>query len=200
MTAVAKQAHVWERSSLDWYQEEAWCSSALARVESFEGQVWDPCCGSGTIPMMLNKAGVSAYGTDIVERRQRANPQGLDFFEDAKTREPESIPNIVSNPPYFSGKGTEAFIRAAFPLVQHKLCVFVDKRFLGGDDRAAGLYVEIPPARIWMLTPRPSCPPGEYIAAGGKVGGGTADYVWIVYDKQASFFGTTWGWLRRDAV
>ncbi len=28
-----------------------------------------------------------------------------------------------------------------------------------------------------------SCAPGEFIAAGGNVGGGTADYVWLVWDK-----------------
>lgn len=198
--STPKEAHLWERDPHDWYVEEPWCTTALARMETFVGNVWDPCCGQGNIPLALHKVGVSAYGTDIIERRpDRRGTIGLDFFEDAKTREPETIDNVVSNPPYFSGKGTEDFIRAAWPLVRRKLCVYADVRFLGGDERAENLYQEIPPSRIYMLTPRPSCPPGAYLLAGNKAGGGTQNYVWLVYDKHVAMFGTTWHWLRRGA-
>lgn len=62
---------------------------------------------------------------------------------------------------------------------------------------AAGLYAECPPRRIYILTPRPSCPPGEYLLNGGKAGGGTADWCWLVWDLQSPHTGTTFHWLRR---
>lgn len=77
-----------------------------------------------------------------------------------------------------------------------KFCVFVDRRFLTGKRRAAGLYAEHPPTRVWEITPRPSCPPGEYLEAGNKAGGGTADYCWIVWDITAPSGQTALGWLR----
>lgn len=199
MSKKARAAHVFERDALDWYVEPEWCSTALARVEHFEGTVYDPCCGGGNIPLALYRAGYSVYGTDIVERRNRPTKGSQDFFAEAPTREPDSIPNIMSNPPFFRGKGTERFIREAYRIVSHKLCVFTSLKFLGGDDRANGLYLDIPPSRVWMLTPRPSCPPGEYLLAGNKAGGGMEDWIWLVYDKTAEP-GTKFGWLRRDGI
>ncbi len=82
---------------------------------------------------------------------------------------------------------TEAFIRHALKrLSLKKLAVFTDIKFLTSARRANGLYAELPPSRVWMISPRPSCPPGAYIAAGNKPQGGTADFCWIVWDRTAS--------------
>ena len=69
---------------------------------------------------------------------------------------------------------------------------------MAGEKRAHGLYRDHPPQRIYAITPRPSCPPGAYIEAGGEAEGDTKDYVWIVWDRTAPPTATTFHWLLED--
>lgn len=201
----ARKAHVWKRDSLDWYVEELRASAALFDVERFIGPVWDPCCGQGNIlRSYLHQNGGCCIGTDIVRRCGDDVPffGDLDFLGDFDHAAmiPAFHSNVVMNPPFFRAKGAEAFIRKALQLASGKVAVFVDMRFLSGADRANGLFAEHPPHRVWIVTPRVSCPPGEYLAAGNKAGGGTADYCWLVWDLTApSASSVQTGWLRKPS-
>ncbi len=62
---------------------------------------------------------------------------------------------------------------------------------------AAHWLYELPLSRVWLLTPRPSMPSGSFIAAGGKVGGGTVDFCWAVFDKGWTC-PPQLRWLHRD--
>ncbi len=42
------------------------------------------------------------------------------------------------------------------------------------------LFSEYPPTRVWIITPRVSRPPGDWIKAGNKAGGGAEDWMWMV--------------------
>ena len=64
--------------------------------------------------------------------------------------------------------------------------------------RANGLFAEFPPFRIWIVTPRVSCPPGTYLAAGTKAGNGSSDWCWMVWDLTAPPSPTRVDWLRRE--
>lgn len=197
MSAVEKKAHVWERDGLDWYQEPPSATAQLLSAETFSGQILDPSAGAGNIVTTLRAAGLSAWGTDVAMRVPPGTDWHLglhDFLDDAKPW--PAWANIVMNPPFYRAKGAEAFVRKALKVAEKKVCAFLDVKFLAGDGRANGLFSEHPPARVWIITPRPSCPPGEYLLAGNKAGGGTADWCWIVWDKQASG-PTALGWLRR---
>ncbi len=198
--SVEKNAHIWARDPLDWYAEPPSASQALLAVESFAGAILDPACGQGNIVLAARAAGYDAYGSDI---RRRCDPNApwwigkCDFLA-------EDHPingNIVMNPPFFRAAGAEGFIRKALALASGKVCAFVDVRFISGAKRAEGLFLEHPPARIWIVTPRPSCPPGEYLRAGGKAEGGSADYCWLVWDQAAPTAPgeTQTGWIRRGA-
>lgn len=191
---TAKAAHVWARDPHDWYVEPESSTDALLREEAFVGGVYDPCCGGGNIVRAARRAGLNGYGADLV-RRAGQNPAWFagvqDFLEDHRPRH-----NIIMNPPFFRAKGAEAFIRHALDVSAYKVAAFVDLKFLAGSGRANGLYAEHPPSRVWIVTPRPSCPPGEYLLAGNEAGGGTADWVWLVWDKTEPFTGTGFGWLR----
>jgi hypothetical protein len=46
---------------------------------------------------------------------------------------------------------------------------------------AAHWLKNLPLRCVWLLTPRPSMPPGAWIAAGNKPGGGTQDFCWLVF-------------------
>lgn len=200
--AQAKKAHVWQRDALDWYVEPAAVTTALLAVERFVGTVWDPCCGQGNIVTALRDGGVNAFGTDI-EQRHDGGQWWAGQYDFLAAGDPlvTRAPNIVMNPPFFRGKGAEAFIRRALDIATGKVACFVDIRFLAGGARANGLWKDRPPHRIWIITPRVSCPPGEYLAAGNKAGGGSSDWCWLVWDLTAPpATHSETRWLRWRAV
>lgn len=191
---------VYKRSDLDWYVESEECTDALCTVERFTGSIWDPACGQGNAVRALLRAGHLAVGTDVVKR-------GLGFCEgwrgehDFLTGEPAphacfSTPaNFVMNPPFFRAVGAEAFARKALSIAKGKVAVFSDVRFLLGGKRAVGFYAEHRPARVWLLSPRPSCPPGDFLLEGGKAEGGSQDWCWIVWDTTVTATETKIDWL-----
>ena len=142
----------------------------LLSVEQFVGAIWDPCCGQGNVLSACLDAGYQVTGTDILRRHKRHWFLGeINFL----TYEGQPFgQNIICNPPYFRAKGTEQFIRKALSMAKGKVCVFADIRFLAGAKRAGGLFTDFPPHRIYVITPRVSCPPGVYLENGGTASGG----------------------------
>lgn len=185
-----------EIAAHNWYVEPQKATDALLSVERFEGACWDPCAGQGHIPMTLREHGLPAIGSDLIERAPGAEwfVGRRNFYETLWPRSP--APNIISNPPYFRGHGVEDFIRKsmAIPGVE-KLAVFVDCRFLYSERRAYGLFRDFPPARVWIIVPRVSCPPGELLAAGLiKPEGGAQDFAWMIWDVGAPPSPPILGW------
>lgn len=195
-----KIATGYDRADHEWYVEPTYCTTGLLSVEYFDGVTLDPACGQGNIVKTLREAGVNAFGSDIV-RRVEAEPWFMaerDFLNDALTI---PIANIVCNPPFHRAKGTELFIRRALSIATRKVAIFTDVKFLAGQRRASGLFSDTPPDRIWIINPRPSCPPGEYLRNGGEAKNGQADWCWLVWslDGPRSFKGPTQlGWLKGE--
>jgi len=194
-----KQAHTWDRANREWYVEERRASEALFRVEEFEvNSIWDGCCGQGNIVLSAIAAGLNAVGSDI-EDRHPVTPAWFHGERNFLTkREPLGF-NFVSNPPFGGGEGIELITRHALDIVPGKVCIFAPSKFLFGDARALGFYDEFPPSRVWLLTPRVSCPPGEWLREGNKAGGGTEDFVWLVWeprDQMSLSRPTELNWLR----
>lgn len=179
--STPRKSHLWERSDFDWYVEPTRATEQLLAVEHFEGSIWDPACGGGNIVKTCIEAGYDAIGTDIL---RRVDDQWFVSERDFLSTDRVMADNIVTNPPYFRAKGTEAFIKHALKLCAGKVCIFADIRFLAGAERANGIYREHPPNRIWIITPRVSCPPGEYLMAGNKAGNGSSDYCWLIWNER----------------
>ena len=187
-TAQARpiNAHVFEREVNEHYVEPAWCSARLFQEEQFKGKIWDPCCGFGTIVKEALKAGHVAYGSDLVDRGWDSTRTPLDFL----TVRDERHDNIVCNPPFnIAGR----FAAHALNIAACKVAlVFPTARL-----NAAHWLRDKPLKTIWLLTPRPSMPPGHVITSGGKVGGGKMDFCWLVFEHEHS--GTPeMKWLRRE--
>jgi hypothetical protein len=179
------KAHAWNRAGGDWYQEPPWCSERLFEEEKFEGSIWDPACGGGNIPMAADRAGYEWTCSDITNRGGLTEWQVRDFFSID-----QECDNIVTNPPFDLVQG---FYKHAIELARGKVAMIFPTPRLN----AARWLKNTPLRRIWLMTPRPSMPPGEAIAAGQKVGGGRVDYCWLVwkypYEGHASI-----QWLHRD--
>lgn len=184
MTAIAKAAHVWDREEHEHYVEPEWCSQRLFQVEPFVQEVWDPACGFGRICESAHAAGHAVVGTDIVDRGYSHG--SVDFLKADNVRA-----NIVSNPPFDI---FQDFARHALKLARNKVALI----WLVPRLNAARWLAETPLARVWLLTPRPSMPPGHTITAGQKPGGGTQDFCWLVWE-QGYRGKPELGWLRRDA-
>lgn len=182
----AKLAHIFDREEHEHYVEPEWCSKRLFEVEDFFGSIWDPACGFGRIPDAARVLGKLTWATDVVGRGYQHLDGIVDFFE--TTRCPY---NIVCNPPFHI---FEKFATHALEIATAKVALlWIVPRL-----NAAGWLQGTPLARVWLLTPRPSMPPGHVITDGGKVTGDTRDFCWLVWDK-AHVGPPELKWLRRDA-
>ena len=182
-------AHTWQREANEHYVEPFWCSERLFAEEKFDGPIWDPCCGFGRIVDSARTAGLVAYGTDIVDRGYRHLTQQEDFF---KRNTAPLMRNIVCNPP-FNVAPLFALHALALDGIEKVAMIFPTARL-----NAAHWLQGTPLARVWLMTPRPSMPPGHTITAGEKPGGGKMDFCWLVWAK--GYFGDPHlRWLRRDA-
>jgi hypothetical protein len=152
------------------YVEPHWCSERLFEEERFVGGIYDPACGFGRIVQSALKRNLNAIGNDIVDRGFNAATAPADFFEHTRVHN-----NIVSNPPFDK---IEEFTLHALNRTTHKVAMIMPTARLN----AARWLTNTPLRRIWLLTPRPSMPPGHVITAKGKVGGGKSDYAWLVFE------------------
>jgi hypothetical protein len=186
MDATPINAHAWKREIHEHYVEPRWCSERLFAEENFSPRVWDPCCGFGHVPDAAARAGMLAYGTDIVDRGWL----GLDAVQDFLTCDYLRGPHIVCNPPF---NIAARFARKALDLGSEKVAMIFPTARLN----AAHWLRETPLARVWLMTPRPSMPPGHTITAGEKPGGGKMDFCWLVWERD-HVGSAELRWLRRD--
>jgi hypothetical protein len=181
-------AHVWEREANEHYVEPEWCSRRLFEDEPFEGQVWDPCCGFGRIPESARAAGFFVFASDIVDRGYSALSERSDFL---CCNDHQASENIVCNPPF---NIADQFALHALSLGNTRKVAMI---FPTARLNAAHWLRGTPLRRIWLLTPRPSMPPGHVITRGEKPGGGKMDYCWLIWERGYEGHAET-RWLRRD--
>jgi hypothetical protein len=179
-------AHVWVKDPDGWYVEPQWVSERLFAVEKLSGDVWDPACGMGRIPDAAQAAGHNVVATDIVDRGYQHFSGKLDFLQADQPR----AANLVCNPPF---DNCDAFARHALKLATGKVAMIWLLRRLN----AARWLADTPLARIYLLTPRPSMPPGHVIMRGEKPGGGTQDFCWLVWSHGHAGPPEV-RWLHRD--
>lgn len=201
MTVVEEKrelnAHIWEREANEHYVEPEWCSRRLFEEEEFpNGVIHDPCCGFGTIPLAARGAGMIATGNDLVNRGWDRELSPHDFLSPESflfhrlSAKPYIYQNIVCNPPF---NIADKFAARALAIAEYKVAMIFPTARLN----AAHWLKGTPLKTVWLMTPRPSMPPGHVIARGEKPGGGKMDYCWLVW--EANFAGTPeLKWLRRD--
>jgi hypothetical protein len=182
-----RRSHIFERDRDDFYSEPEWCSRRLFEVEEFTGLIWDPCAGLGTIVRSARAAKLSNFASDIADH-------GYGVRQDFLTAPAPTIAglfNVVCNAPFALA---HEFVERALALGAAKVAIIFPTARLN----AARWWLEpLPLARVWLLTPRPSMPPGVVILRGEKPGGGKTDFAWLVFDR-AHNGPPALGWLYRD--
>lgn len=195
--ALRKRAsHLWARDANEHYVEEAWCSMRLLQEEQFEGGIHDPCCGFGRIPEAAMSFGMPVTASDIADRGFKGGGTTCDFLTSTWTCD-----NVVTNPPFGSFR---QFAFHALALTSRKVAMIWQVPRLN----AAGWLRDTPLRRIWLMTPRPSMPPGHVVrqleADGKRPSGGTQDYCWLVWEHGFGGHHRFSGhpevrWLHREA-
>lgn len=165
----------------DFYPTPDWATYALVDNEHFEGRIWEPACGDGTMARVLRQTGCSIDASDLYNRGH--GEIGVDFLKESRT-----IANIVTNPPYNSAEG---FVEAGLRQATHKLCLLLRLAFLEGANRQRTIFAKSPPARVWVFSERITFYPAGAVVKGS----GTTAYAWFVWDKEIGNRGTELKWL-----
>lgn len=165
----------YERAAGDWYVEPPWAVRDLLDAEMFDGMIWDPSCGRGTIPRVCAERGLPAIGSDLADRD--FGTPGRDFFTC-----PDVVPNIICNPPYnVIGRWMAHALRSA----HRKVAIFAPLELLGGQERGRW-WPTTPLARVWVFSCRVPCPPGTQaplfdVWDRRTIQGARTVYAWFVF-------------------
>jgi hypothetical protein len=157
-------------------------------VERFTGPVWEPACGDGAISAVLAGTGLDVVSTDLVDRGY--GDGGFDFLACKDLAAPE----VVTNPPY---KLAEKFLHHALDLGARKVAFLLRLAWLEGERRRGTVYSRRPPARVWVMSARPTLWSGS--DPNPRDTGGAMAYAWFVWDTAVvDRQTTTLGWLARQ--
>lgn len=200
LAARRRKGFVWKRHKDDWYRESPLAAGAIFKVEKFSA-VWDGCCGKGNIVDAAVKRGYrKAQGSDL-RNRARGRFQVLDFFDADPTHAPAKKWDLVSNPPFSKAA---KIVAHAFAIGASKVAIILPTKRLNAIWSWA---IPLGLRRIWFLTPRENMLPGnekrfreeqrERKRRGLKNGGGSIDYVWLVFSRDETS-PHEFGWVHRD--
>ena len=130
-----------ERREGDFYPTPPEATRALAIVEPFPNEIWEPACGEGAISEVLKSYGFHVISTDI-ERRGYGGQ--LDFL----AADIAPCKAIVTNPPFSLA---EPFIRKAHALgIEYMALLLKSNYFHAGKRRQ--LFIDYRPSIIYPLS------------------------------------------------
>ncbi|WP_421878404.1 hypothetical protein [Pacificispira sp.] len=172
----------YEREPDHWYVDEPWVSALLfAAFRDFAPLICDPCAGSGNIPKSARSFGYDVVSMDLRDRGYIALDRVGNFLGMTDLpRGAAGVADFVFNPPYDRGVLAIDFIRHALTLTRRYVAAVVTESFLASEDRYLDFTEGLPLARVWVLSSRPSMPPG---GRGIKPTGGQTNYHWHLYDR-----------------
>ena len=165
----------------DYFPTPEWATYALLDNEPFEGAIWEPACGDGSMARVLEQSGHSVEASDLFDRGY--GQSGIDFLAAEKIAD-----NIVTNPPYNVAEG---FVHAGLSKSRRKLALLLRLAFLEGGNRQRTIFSETAPTSVWVFSERITF----YPAGAVRRGSGTTAYAWFVWDKQALPAATQLKWL-----
>jgi hypothetical protein len=189
-----RRAHIFAPDVDGHYVDPVWCSARLFEVESFGTpgvRILDPACGWGNIPRTAAAAGYSVIASDIVDRRRGLDGVEFHICNFLECSPVQSVCSVVSNPPFTHVK---EFCERALEVATYKVAMILPLRRLPAAHWLEHMALE----SVYLLTPRPSMPPGTWIAAGNNPGGGSLDFCWIIFNKTITATAPRLRWLHRD--
>lgn len=154
----------------DFYPTPVWATYALINIEDFQGNIWEPACGDGSMAKILKETNCSVESSDLFDRGYGS--PGIDFLKTSRV-----VDNIITNPPFNAAEG---FVRAGLKQSSNKLALLLRLAFLEGANRQREIFRMTPPTRVWIFSERITF----YPAGAVQKGSGTTAYAWFVWDKN----------------
>lgn len=174
-SGITNRRIVASSGNADFYPTPLWATHALMENEIFEGDIWEPACGNGSMAEPLKSKGNRVFASDLFNRGY--GQSDINFLNTDAI-----VDNIITNPPY---NLAEEFAVNAYNKCNKKSALLLRLAFLEGSKRASGLFSKYPPARILVFSERITFYPEGLQTAGS----GTIAYGWFVWEK--GFKGTT---------
>lgn len=171
-----------ERQTEDFYATSPEAIDILCDVETFDGGIWEPCCGMGHLSERLKKRGYVVHSTDLIDRGY--GHQGIDFLKQTEMK--TWTRNIITNPPY---SYAQEFVEHSMSLLPDggKLAMFLKLTFLEGKKRKS-MFAKYPPETVYVSSSRILCAKnGDFENANAK--GSAVAYAWYVWCK--GYYGET---------
>lgn len=171
------------RQEDDYYATDPRTINELLANETFDGTIWEPCCGAGHMSKELSANGFDVVSTDLIYRGYGSG--GVDFFMCNELLGN----NIITNPPY---KYAKESVEHSIKLGANKIAMFLKITFLEGKARNK-LFKDFPPKKVWVYSSR------RQVAINGDPEmfkkSSAAAYAWFIWEKD--FTGeTTIGWIE----
>ena len=167
-----------DREKDDFYATPAECTNALLAVETFYGNVFEPCCGEGHISKHLIANGFNVESSDLLNRGYGIPRRDFLFERDKRD-------NIITNPPF---KMALSMARHAQDIARQKTALLLKLTFLEGVERQK-FFADHPPARIWVFSRRMAL-----MKNGESHKGGMLCLAWFVWET-GSTKSPVIGWL-----
>lgn len=177
-----------ERAEYDYYATEPLAADLICGVETFNGAIWENCCGEGHLSKRFEELGYKVVSTDLIDRGYGKG--GIDFFKCKETL----APNIVTNPPYAFSKEWTLHSLELLP-EGGKLALFLPIQFLESDGRR-DLFKNYPPQTVYVCVNRVLCGMNGDFTAKDKQGNTIYNkdgnpkrmssakcYAWFVWEK-----------------
>lgn len=159
------------RPELDYYGTPPSAVEWLLNYETFNKNVWEPCCGEGNISQTLLNHGYNVKSSDIHDYGYSSTVVS-DFLE----QEVVFDGDIITNPPY---NNITPFVLQAYKLCKNKVAMLLKIQFLEGIQRHKEIFKEIPPSKIYVFTKRIEC-----LRQGQKPKGSAICYCWVIWEKN----------------
>jgi hypothetical protein len=130
MSATAPSMATHTERGADCYETDPRVVRALLQVETFQGIIWEPACGPGSIVRTLRAAGYRVAASDLFNYDCINATSGVDFL--SLRRAPAGVTAVITNPPFMYAN---EFVRRAQVLVP-RVAMLLPLRFLEGRARS----------------------------------------------------------------
>lgn len=140
------------------FETDVWAVDGILRVELTTRRIFDPCAGTGVIPLVCQQHGLIADAIDKVDWTKHLPFDAIkwhgvrvhDFFDWRPSLEGQTV---IMNPPF--SLATD-FVDHAQQLGARKIICFQRQAWRESDGRRAW-WEKNPPARVWVCGARATC-------------------------------------------
>lgn len=161
-----------ERVQHDYYATDPQAVEELLKVESFDKNILEPCCGEGHISKVLEKHGYMVESSDLIDRNFGRG--GVDYLTISSWHG-----DIITNPPY---KHAKEFVEHSLKIIKpgKRVAMLLKIQFLESVKRRE-LFEENPPKYVYVFSKRVNC------ARNGDFKGFPRNsaicYCWYIWEK-----------------